>query len=128
MKKRKTSQTAELEALEERRKRQRAVCYALLERWVPVATSAALALRSEGRTGPVIDEEPLEAGLKAGAYVLKVLERLARIDGLDAAEKGELTVREIADPMELARRVRAVSPVLTARLRLEGVPAQPPSG
>jgi len=57
-----------------------------------------------------------------------VLERLARIDGLDAAEKGELTVREIADPMELARRVRAVSPVLTARLRLEGVPAQPPSG
>ena len=110
------------ETLEERRARQRAVCYALLERWVPVAASAALALRTEGRTGPVLDEEPLEAGLKAGAYVLKVLERLARLDGLDAAEKREVTVTEMADPVELARRVRAVSPVLMARLRLEGAP------
>ena len=108
------------EMLEERRERQRAVCHALLERWVPVAASAALALRTEGRTGPVIDEEPLEAGLKAGAFVLKVLERLARLDGLDAAEKREVTVTEMADPVELARRVRAVSPVLMARLRLEG--------
>ena len=107
--------------LEERRERQRSVCHQLLERWVPVAASAALALRTEGgRAGPVLDEEPLEAGLKAGAFVLKVLERLARLDGLDAAEKRELTVTEMADPVELARRVRAVSPVLMARLRLEG--------
>ena len=115
------------ETLEERRERQRAVCYALLERWVPVAASAALTLRSEGRTGPVLDEEPLEAGLKAGAYVLKVLERLARLDGLDAAEKRELTVTEMADPVELARRVRAVSPVLVARLQLAApAPPNPP--
>lgn len=107
------------EVMEERRERQRAVCYQLLERWVPLAASATLALRTEGRTGPVIDAEPLEAGLKAGAFVLKVLERLARLDGLDAAEKRELTVMKMADPVELARRVRAVSPVLTARLRLE---------
>ena len=110
---------AELEA---RRERQRAVCYQLLDRWVPVATSATLAIRSEGRAGPVIDEEPMEAGLKAGAYVVKILERLARLDGLDAAEKQEMTVTEMADPVELARRVRVVSPILMARLRLEGAP------
>ena len=110
------------EVMEERRERQRVVCYKLLERWAPLAASATRALRSEGRAGPVIDEEPLEAGLKAGAFVLKVLERLARIDGLDAAEKRELTVTKMADPVELARRVRAVSPVLTARLRLEDAP------
>ncbi|MCX6966949.1 MAG: hypothetical protein NTZ46_04065 [Verrucomicrobia bacterium] len=118
--KRLTAREAPQELLEERRERQRAVCLALLERWVPVAASAALALRTEGKSGPVIDEEPLEAGLKAGGFVLKVLERLARIDGLDAAEKRELTVTETADPAELARRVRVVSPVLMARLRLEG--------
>lgn len=121
--KRKSRAKEELpEIMEERRERQRAVCYQLLERWVPLAASATLALRSEGRAGPVIDEEPLEAGLKAGAFVLKVLERLARLDGLDAAEKRELTVMKMADPVELARRVRAVSPVLTARLRLMDAP------
>ena len=107
---------------EKRREQQRAVCLQLLERWVPIAASPALALRKEGRTGPMIDEEPLEAGLKAGAYVLKVLERLAHLDGLDAAEKRELTVKKMADPVELARRVRVVSPILMARLRLEGAP------
>lgn len=116
------------EKQEERRERQRAVCHQLLERWVPLAASAVLALCKEGRTGPVIDEEPLEAGLKAGAFVLKVLERLARLDGLDAAEKRELSVTKMADPVELARRVRAVSPVLMARLRLEGVPENQPVG
>jgi len=115
------------EIIEERRERQRMVCYQLLERWVPLAASATLALREEGRTGPVIDEEPLEAGLKAGAFVLKVLERLARLDGLDAAEKRELTVMKMADPVELARRVQAVSPILMARLRLEDVPNKQPS-
>ncbi|XHR26958.1 MAG: hypothetical protein ACFUZC_13510 [Chthoniobacteraceae bacterium] len=90
-----------------------------------MAASADLALRKEGRSGPVIDEEPLEAGLKAAATVLKLLERLAKLDGLDAAEKRELTVTETADPEELARRVRTVSPLLIARLRLEP-PGQPP--
>jgi len=106
------------ETMEEHRERQRQVCLALLERFVPVATAETLALRKEGRSGPVIDEEPLEAGFKAGAFVLKVLERLARLDGLDAAEKRELTVAELADPVELAKRVKAVSPVLMERLRL----------
>ena len=115
------------ELLEDGRERQRAVCHRLLERWVPVAASEALALQKEGRAGPVIEEEPLEAGLKAGAFVLKVLERLARIDGLDAVEKRELTVTEMADPVELAKRVRAVSPVLMARLRLEGALAKTPA-
>jgi len=109
---------ARKETLEERRERHRQVCIALLERFVPVATAEALALRKEGRSGPVIDEEPLEAGFKAGAFILKVLERLARLDGLDAAEKRELTVAELADPVELAKRVKAVSPVLAERLRL----------
>jgi len=122
MKKQNTRRTKKAEALEAGRERQRAVCYALLERWMPVAASATLSVRSEGRTGPVVDEEPLEAGLKAGAYVLKVLERLARLDGLDAAEKRELTVKKSVDPLELARRVRAVSPVLMARLQLAASP------
>ena len=124
MKKRSTRQTKKADAIEARRERQRAVCYALLECWMPVATSDKLALRSEGRAGPVIDEEALEAGLKAGAYVLKVLERLARLDGLDAAEKRELTVRNAVDPVELARRVRAVSPMLMARLQLASPPVE----
>lgn len=110
---------------EEGRDRQRAVCYEMLERWVPVAASAALAVRSEGRNGPVIDEEPLEAGLKAGSLVLKVLERLARLDGLDVVEKREPTLPEVADPVELARRVRVVSPLLVARLRLGSEPPPP---
>jgi len=108
------------EAGDDRCARQREVCVRLLERWVPLATAAELALRKEGRSGPVIDEEPFEAGLKAGAFVLKVLERLARLDGLDAAEKREAALVEPADPLELARRVRAVSPVLAAKLGLAG--------
>lgn len=99
----------------EGRAQQRKVCLRLLERWVPVATAEAVAL---GKEGTVLDEEALEAGFKAGAFVLKVLERLARLDGLDAAEKKELTVAQVADPAELARRVEAVSPALMARLRL----------
>jgi len=113
---------------EARRKHQRAVCLQLLERWVPIATSPNLALCKEGKTGPVIDEEPFEAGLKAGAYVIKVLERLAQLDGLDAAEKRELTVTKTADPLELARRVQAVSPILMARLQLASAPDNQPSG
>ncbi len=112
--------------VEERRERQRKVCVQLLERWVPVAASADLAVKEKGRSGPIVNEEPLEAGLKAAGLVLKLLERLAKLDGLDAAEKRELTVTETADPVELARRVRAVSPVLMARLRLEPLPQSPP--
>ena len=99
------------------RTRQRQVCGELLDRWVPLATSEALALRSEGRGGPVIDEDPFEAGLKAGAFVLKVLERLARLDGLDAAEKKEITLGDNrATPLELAERVKAVTPLLQRRV------------
>lgn len=131
MKARRSKKTAPVplevaEEADQRRARQRTVCLALLDRWVPIATSEALALRKEGRSGPVIDEEPLEAGLKAGAFVLKLLERLARLDGLDAAEKREVMVRELVDPVELARRVRVVSPVLAARLRLGDRPAGVP--
>lgn len=115
---------ARRETMDERRERHRRVCIALLERFVPVATAETLALRKEGRSGPVIDEEPLEAGFKAGTFVLKVLERLARLDGLDAAEKRELTVAELADPVELAKRVKAVSPVLMDRLRLRDLTQQ----
>jgi hypothetical protein len=100
------------------RERHRQICIELLQRWVPVATSPQLAVRKEGRSGPVIDEEPLEAGFKAGAFVLKVLERLARLDGLDVEETRDLNALELADPVELAKRVEAVSPVLMERLRL----------
>jgi|GEM_PF-2155855 len=102
--------------LEESRTRQRAICAALLEKWVPLATAEALAVQGESRGKPVLEEEAFETGLKAGAFVLKVLERLARLDGLDAAERKEVTVSEFADPLELARRIRVVSPVLLARL------------
>lgn len=117
---------------EERRERQRLVCAELLKKWVPLATSEALALAREVRGKPVIEEEALETGLKAGAFVLKVLERLARLDGIDAAEKREMVVSEFADPLELARRVRAISPLLTARLALArggggGMPSPPGS-
>ena len=104
------------EPVEAGRDRQREVCLKLLERWLPLAVSEELAIRKESRTGPVIDEDPYEAGMKAGVFVLKVLERLARLDGLDAVEKREIAVSETPDPLELARRVQTVSPVLAARL------------
>lgn len=108
---------------EERRALQRQVCHDLLERWVPLATSEAFAIAKETRGKTVIEDEPVDTGLKAGAFVLKVLERIARLDGLDAAEKRELTVTETADPVELARRVEAVSPILAQRLQLASVPS-----
>jgi len=104
------------ECLEEGQRRQRVVCEQLLERWVPLATAEELALRKEGRSGPVIDTEPFDAGLKAGAFVLKVLERLARLDALDTPERKEVKTTKLADPLELARRVEVVSPMLVARL------------
>lgn len=103
---------------DQERARQREVCHELLGRWVPLATSEALAIEKEVRGKAVLDEEPVETGLKAGAFVLKVLERLARLDGLDAAEKREVTLTEVADPLELARRVEAISPLLAERLKL----------
>lgn len=109
----------EVAQVEDGRTRQREVCMKLLERWVPLAVADDLLLQKEGKSGPVIEEEPFEAGLKAGAFVLKVLERMARLDGLDAVERREVTVSEMADPVELARRVQVVSPVLAARLREE---------
>ena len=112
----KAAKSAARDAQEQRRQRQRDVCAQLLEHWVPIA-SPELAVRKEGRNGPVIEENALEEGLKAGAIVLKLLERLAKLDGLDAAEKREVTVRRTADPLELARRVQTVSPILIARLR-----------
>ena len=105
--------------IEGARARQREVCRKLLERWLPLAVADELALRKEGRSGPVIDDDPFEAGLKAGGFVLKVLERLARLDGLDSSEKHDPGASEMADPVELARRVQVVSPVLAARL--EGI-------
>ena len=59
-----------------------------------------------------VAQESSDEGLKAGAFVLKLLERLAQIDGLDMPEEPEQV-----DFEELARRVEAVSPVLMARLR-----------
>ena len=99
------------------RLKQREVCAKLLDRWVPISISDDLVLRKEGRSGPVLDEEPFEAGLKAGAFVLKVLERLARLDGLDSGERTEDAESDMVDPVELARRVQIVSPVLAARLQ-----------
>ena len=112
--------------LEVRRARQRAVCHELLKRWVPVAASEALAVSKKGRNGEIIDEEPLEAGLKAGALVLKLLERLSKLDGLDTEEKPEPVTGERVDLVELARRVKTVSPVLAARLRQERPLNSPP--
>ena len=108
--------SARSDALDAAGSRQREICERLLERWVPLAVSAELILRKEGRSGPVIDEDPFEAGLKSGVFVLKVLERLARLDGLDARGKREDTGPEKFDAVELSRRAKIVSPVLTARL------------
>lgn len=105
--------------VEKLRERQRDACLKLLDRWLPIAATETLAIRKEGRAGLVIDEEPLEAALKAGAFILKLLERLSRLDGLDAPEKQDITLSKMADPVELARRVRIVSPILMARLRPE---------
>lgn len=101
---------------EGRRERQRAICGELLERWVPLATAEALCIEKETRGKSVIEDDAFDAGLKAGAFVLKVLERLARLDGLDAAEKREVTLSETADPLELAKRIEQVSPILARRL------------
>src|SRR4051794_3337938 len=66
------------------RARQRIVCAQLLEHWVPLATAEELEIRKKTKTksDQAIDEATFEAGLKAGAFVLKVLERWARLDGL----------------------------------------------
>lgn len=104
------------EGAEARREHQRVVCGELLERWVPLATSEALSIEKESRGKSVIEDNAFDAGLKAGAFVLKVLERLARLDGLDAAEKREVTLTETADPLELAKRIEQVSPILARRL------------
>ncbi len=98
------------------RAKQREVCEQLLARWLPLATSADILLQKEGRSGPVIDDEPFEAGLKAGAFVLKLLERLGKLDGLDTDEEPpEERVKPI-DPVELARRVRTLAPILAAKM------------
>lgn len=97
------------------RARQRAVCVELLERWVPLAVSDELVLKKENRGKPVLDEEPVEMGLKVGAFVLKVMERWARLDGLDAAEKVAVTA-EVAGPQEVARRIAAVRPLLVQQM------------
>ena len=107
------------QAQEQRRERQRDACVQLLESWLPIATLQALANSDVKSTEPN-REKALESGLKAGAFVLKLLERLARLDGLDAADKGDAPANELADPLELARRVQVVSPVLMARLRGRG--------
>lgn len=88
----------------------------LLKKWVPLATAEELALARELRGKPVVEEEAFETGLKAGVFVIRVLERLARLDGLDAAERKEVEVSGLADPLELVQRVRTVSPLLAARL------------
>lgn len=109
--------------IEELREGQRAACLSLLERWLPIAGSEELAVRKKGREGFVIDEAPLESALKAGAYVLKLMERLAKLEGLDASEKRDSTRTEMADPEELERRVEAVRPVLMARMQLDKLPS-----
>ena len=78
------------------RTRQREVCLKLLDQWLPVASEAS------------------DKGLRAGAFVLKVLEQLKGLDGLDLPED---KAQEPVDFEELARRVGAVSPVLMARLK-----------
>ncbi len=96
--------------------RQREVCTELLSRWVPLATAETLELRKEGRSGPVVEADDFDAGLKASALVLKVLERLSRLDGLDAAEKRETAPAKSVSHGELARRVQLTLPILSARL------------
>jgi len=88
----------------------------LLESWLPIATFQALA-NAEEKAGDPNREKALDSGLKAGAFILKILERLARLDGLDAADREETPTNDFTDPLELARRVQVVSPVLMARLR-----------
>ncbi len=112
---------------ESRRAQQRQVCARLLEKWVPLAASETLALEEHDRKGVPIEGDAFEAGLKAGAFVVKILERLAKLDGLDAAEKKELTVGRQVDPAELARRVRVVSPLLLERMEAARK-AAPPGG
>jgi hypothetical protein len=104
--------------LEGARAQQREVCLRLLERWLPLALAEAMAVEREGRSGPVIEEEAFESGLKAGAFGLKLLERLSKRDGLDADDAAAASPkgRTTADPVELARRVEAVSPLLAAKL------------
>ena len=105
---------------------QRVICYRLLESWMPVAASAAPEADAEGH--PIRKEDQMEEGLKAGAFVLKVLERLARLDGFDKTDLGEQTDRHWANPSELAQRVQVASPVLLARLSGGNPPDIPPTG
>ena len=93
-----------------------ALCEEMLLRWAPLATSQNWVLEKESRGKTVLEEEPLEMGLKVGAFVLKVMERWARLDGLDASEKRDVSVSDVADPEEVARRVEAVRPQLVQQL------------
>lgn len=93
-----------------------ALCEEMLLRWAPLVTSQDWMVEKEQRGKTVLEEEPLEMGLKVGAFVLKVMERWARLDGLDAAEKRDVSVSEVADPAEVARRIEAVRPQLVQQL------------
>ena len=89
----------------------RNLCCRMLEAWGPLATGRGWTLARDGKTGQVLNEEPLDMGLKAGVFVLKVMEQMLRLDGAEVAEQEG--ARELADPAELARRVEAVLPLLT---------------
>jgi len=102
--------------VEEARALHQALCEEMLLRWAPLVTSQNWVLEKESRGKTVLEEEPLEMGLKVGAFVLKVMERWARLDGLDAAEKRDVSVSEVADPAEVARRIEAVRPQLMQQL------------
>jgi len=86
-----------------RRERMRARLETLLGVWIPAAT----------------DAENLSD--KAVLVTLKIMERQAELDRLDAGPEEKPAASRFADPLELARRVAVVSPVLTARLRGEKV-------
>lgn len=96
--------TARAEEFELYRRRQRRVCEQLQAKFLPLATA---------------DTACFEVAAKAAVIVLKVQERLARLDGLDAAEKAQvsITTAPALTLEEIAARAQTVSPLLMARGR-----------
>jgi hypothetical protein len=93
------------EERDDRRALMRGHLDALLAAWMPVATDPAAA-----------------DALKALPLAVRVVELAADLDGLHAAKAAPRAEgaeeAKWADPHDLAERVAAVSPVITARLQL----------
>lgn len=85
----------------------------LLVRWFPLAVSEQLIFSKTDRKGnQVLVEDDFEAGLKAVAAVLKIMERRAKLLGLDALGISEMRENTEISLEQLAAQLQERTPLL----------------